>query len=374
VTDIALIGGGHAHVEVLRCFAQRPMASVRLTLITPNIDTIYSGMLPGWIAGHYGLGECVVDLSRLCAEAGARLIRGAATGLDRANGRVLVEQEQGCDYDVVSFDVGIGGNADTLAGAREHAVAVKPIAEFAMRWPQLKARCLAHGGPTHILVVGGGPAGLELILAINHGLRSGGGPTFRAVSPRLTLVSGSPILEDACPKARALARQALAARGIELLAGRKVVSVEAGGARLEDGAMLEADLIFIAIGGRAPPWLARTGLALDRDGFLAIDPTLQSQSDPNAFAVGDCASMPDRPRPRAGVIAVRQGPVLADNLRRRVTGAALRHYRPQTRMLMLIGLGNAEAIACRGALAAKGAWAWRWKQRIDRGWLKRYQP
>lgn len=373
VTDIVLIGGGHAHVEVLRSFAARPMAGARLTLVTKEAEMFYSGMLPGRIAGHYARQECVVDLSRLCAKAGARLILGVATGLDRPNRGVLLGQSQGCHYDIVSFDVGVAASADAIMGASEYAVAVKPIAAFEANWARLKARCLAHGGPTRILMIGGGPAGFELILAIKHALADASEAAARAGKLRFTLVSVSPLLGETCRRARLMAERVLAARGIKLCTGHRIVSVEAGGARLEGGTLLPADLVFVAIAGQAPPWLARTGLARDPKGFLSIGPTLQSLDDENAFAVGDCASMVDWPRPKAGVIAVRQGPVLVENLRRRVSGARLRHYRAQKRMLMLIGLGDEEAIACRGALAASGAWAWRWKQRIDRRWIERYQ-
>jgi pyridine nucleotide-disulfide oxidoreductase family protein len=371
MTDIVLIGGGHAHVEVLRSFAEQPMIGVGLTLVTRDVEMVYSGMLPGRIAGHYSHRECVVDMIQLCAKASARLIHREATGLDRSNKRVLVGPSKGCDYDIVSFDVGIAAGPDAIAGARNCVISVKPIANFEAQWPELEAKCLAPGGPKRILMIGGGPAGLELILAIHHRLTNAAGQdgTFR-----LTLVSGSPLLGDACPRARAMAAQALAARGIELVSGQNIVSIEAGGAWLQDGGFLSADLIFLAIGGQAPAWLAHTGLARDQDGFLAIRPTLQSLSDENVFSVGDCSSMVGWPRLKAGVIAVRQGPILAENLRRRAAGAALRYYRPQKRTLMLIGLGNAEAVASRGALAAKGAWAWRWKQRLDRNWIKRYQP
>ena len=87
--DLVLVGGGHAHVHVLKSFGMRPMPGVRITLVSSDVETPYSGMLPGYIAGHYSFEQCHIDLGRLARFAGARLIRDEATGLDRTGCSVL---------------------------------------------------------------------------------------------------------------------------------------------------------------------------------------------------------------------------------------------------------------------------------------------
>jgi hypothetical protein len=169
--DIVLIGGGHSHVVVLRMFAMRPLPGVRLTLICTDTDTPYSGMLPGYIAGHYSFDEVHVDLRRLAEFAGARYYRDEVVGIDRAERQVLCRDHPPVSYDAVSINIGSTPQLGQVPGAAEHAVPVKPIRRFNERWLALFARVRAHAGTTTIAVVGAGAAGVELTLAMQHRLR-----------------------------------------------------------------------------------------------------------------------------------------------------------------------------------------------------------
>ncbi|MFZ3236745.1 MAG: hypothetical protein WA184_15420, partial [Stellaceae bacterium] len=136
--DLVLVGGGHAHVHVLKSFGMRPMAGVRVTLIARDVETPYSGMLPGWVAGHYDFDECHIDLGRLARFAGARLIRDEAVGIARpgsqAEAHVLCRAHPPIRWDFLSLDIGSAPRAEDVPGAAEHTVPVKPIAHFAARW------------------------------------------------------------------------------------------------------------------------------------------------------------------------------------------------------------------------------------------------
>src|SRR5437899_2591702 len=138
--DLVLVGGGHAHVHVLKRFGMRPAAGVRLTLITRDVETPYSGMLPGYVAGLYRFEDCHIDLVRLARFAGARLIHDEATGLDRAGLHVACRFHPPIRYDVVSLDIGSTPRLEDVPGAAEHTVSVKPIDRFARRWEALLAR------------------------------------------------------------------------------------------------------------------------------------------------------------------------------------------------------------------------------------------
>ena len=162
-TDIILLGGGHAHVHVLAAFAMRPAPGVRLTLVTRDLNTPYSGMLPGVIAGLYRPDEAHIDLVRLCAATGTRLIHAEATGLDRANKRVLLKNRPPLAYDLVSIDVGITPDLTMISGAAAHAIAVKPIGHFLSKFEILLESIRTMDGTQSIAVIGGGAGGMELL-------------------------------------------------------------------------------------------------------------------------------------------------------------------------------------------------------------------
>src|SRR5262249_21459315 len=166
--DILLVGGGHAHVHVLRSFGMRPMPGVRLTLIARELETPYSGMLPGLIAGHYRPEQCHIDLAPLAGFAGARLVHATATSLDLAARRVLLDGRPPMAFDLISIDTGITPSLAALPGAAEHAVPVKPIGRFLERWRRVETHFLGSSGPFRLVVIGAGAGGVELLLAAQH--------------------------------------------------------------------------------------------------------------------------------------------------------------------------------------------------------------
>ena len=364
--DLVLVGGGHAHVHVLKSFGMRPVPGVRVTLIARDVETPYSGMLPGWVAGHYRFDECHIDLGRLARFAGARLIRDEAIGLDRAACRVLCRAHPPIRYDLLSLDIGSAPRSHDTPGAAAHAVAVKPIARFAARWEALLARARDLGG-LRLAIVGGGAGGVELALSAQYRLSRLG-----VVPLEVALVTGETLLPSHNRRVRNLFERIFAQRGIGLLTGSAVTRVEAGALVCADGRRIAFDEALWVTEAGAAAWLGETGLPLTADGFVAIDETLRSPGDPRIFAAGDVATMVTHPREKAGVYAVRQGPPLAANLRRALAGERLRRAVPQRRGLALIGTGDAHAVASRGPFAGQGAYLWRLKDWIDRRWMRRY--
>ncbi len=372
--DIVLVGGGHSHVAVLRRFGMHPLPGVRLTLICRDTHTPYSGMLPGYIAGHYGYDEVHIDLDRLARFAGARFLRDEAVGLDRGAGRVLCRERPPVAYDRLSINIGSTPQMAGVAGAAQHVVPVKPIHGFDVRWRLLLERVRRQAGPTRIAVVGGGAGGVELALAMQYRLRN----ELRALGRDpdelgCHLLTQDPdILPTHNARVRRTFERVLARRGIVVHRNADVNRVSATRLCTTGGETLEADEIIWVTRAGGAPWLRETGLALDADGFIQVADTLQSVTDPNVFAAGDIAGMVDHPLEKAGVFAVRQGPPLAENLRRAVEGRALKPYRPQRRWLALISTGDRYAVASRGMLGVEGAWVWRWKDWIDRRFMARF--
>ncbi len=367
--DLVLVGGGHAHAHVLKSFGMKPMPGVRLTLIGRDIETPYSGMIPGFVAGHYSFEECHIDLARVAAWTGTRLIHAEAIGLDRDNRQVLLRDRPPITYDVLSIDVGGTPNLAAIPGAARHATPVKPIAELGRRWLAFVERMKGRREPVAIVVIGGGAAGVEMALAIDHRLH---GITAGA-KIAVTLVTRGEILSGNAASARRTMRAILARRSIRLIENVSTTVIEAGAVHLDNGERLAADEAFVVTDVVAPPWLATTGLPCDDRGFLAVEPSLRSTGDDRVFAAGDCAAVLAHPRPKAGVFAVRQGPPLTDNLRRALLGQALQPFTPQSRYLAILGTGDGRALATRGGWSVEGAWVWRWKDYIDRKWMRMYR-
>ncbi len=372
--DLVLIGGGHAHIEVLRRYAMRPQPGVRVTMISREIETPYSGMLPGYVAGHYSHDEIHIDLGPLARAAGARAYHDEVVALDLERGLVQCRQRPPVEFDFLSIDIGSTPSLQA-AGAALHVVPVKPVSSFTARWAALLARAVESSGDLGIGVVGGGAGGVELLMAVRHRLLAERAASANAHGTlHFTLVTASDdILPTHNRRARALYRQALARAKVEVITGHRVSAVDAAGVIYDDGSRQGFDEVLWVTEAAAPEWPRAAGLATDASGFIRVDACLRSISHPQVFAAGDIAAVDAHPRPKSGVFAVRQGPPLTDNLRRALTGQALRSFTPQRQFLGLISTGDRHAIASRGPFAIGGDWVWRWKDAIDRKFMRRYQ-
>ena len=373
--QLILLGGGHTHVQVLADLAARPMAGCEVRLVTPYARQMYSGMVPGLVAGHYRTAQCAITLPPLAQAAGVLMVEAAAVGLDTAARTVLLADGQRLPYDLLSLDTGAVMDRSRLPGAREHALFVRPIEHFVRLFAGLLQ--LAQERALNIVVVGAGAAGVELALAMQHRLSVGAvdQPSRRAkpLTPaRVALVTGGgEPLAGYTPAVVRMVGAALQRQHITVFRDT-VVEVQARHVLMSSGACLSCDAAVLATGAEAPTWLQDSGLALDEHGFVCTSATLQSTSHPEVFAVGDVAARVDVQRQRSGVHAVRAGPPLARNLRHALAGTALQPHRPQQRTLNLISCGARRAIVSWGGFSAQGRWAWWWKDHIDRAFVARY--
>jgi selenide,water dikinase len=356
-THLLLVGGGHAHVEVLRRLARRPQPGLRITLISRERRMLYSGMLPGVIRGEYGLDDASIDLDPMARAAKAELIVGEAVALDLTLRRALVASFGQIGFDLLSLD--IGGMQPVPEGA---GLAVKPIDGFLAGWIAIESR-LAQG--MRVTVVGGGAAGTELVLALARRFRG---------QVRLTLVSAGPEPLDLAPaRARRIVRAGLLDAGVALVSGVSAAAAENGRLLLSDGSFLETEVVLWATGIHGPGFLAASGLACDEAGCIRVDACLRSLSHEFVFAAGDCAAFEHAPRPKAGVWAVRAGAPLTENLRRAATNRPLHQWHPQREALAILGLGDGRAVAWRNGIALSGRPVWAWKDWIDRRWVSRHR-
>jgi selenide, water dikinase len=373
VKDLVLVGGGHSHIAVLKNFGMRPMPGVRVTLVTRDVQTPYSGMLPGFIAGHYSYDACHIDLVPLAAFAGARLYHAEAIGIDLKLKCVLFADRPPLPYDILSLDIGSRPKQADVSGSAEHATPVKPIDGFAARWERIVARVTSDPRPLRVGVIGGGAGGVELTLAMQYRLRRL--LTEHGQNPdrlRFVLLTAGDLLPTHNRKVARIFKRVLKERDVELYLDSDVVAVESGSVRCAGSTTILLDEIIWVTQAGAAPWLGDSGLACDPDGFVYVRDTLQSVADPDVFAVGDVAAVENHPRPKAGVFAVRQGKPLVRNLRLALTGQRPKPFVPQTKFLSLISTGDRYAVASRGRWAAEGHWLWTLKDSIDRRFVRKY--
>jgi selenide,water dikinase len=372
--DIVLVGAGHSHVSVLRMFGMKPMPGVRLTLVTRQVHTPYSGMLPGMIAGLYEPDQAHIDTGPLTRFAQARLYHTEVIGLDLAARQVICRDRPPVPYDVLSINIGSTPSARHIPGVAEHAIPVKPIDGFIERFEAARARVLASRGRARIGVVGGGAGGVELLLSLHRRLtRDVAAAGFDPAGLAFTLITSSEdLLPTFPPSARRRFAEFLRERGIGVVAGGMATEVRTDAVLVEGNGPVALDEVFWTTRASPAEWLADTGLALDGEGFIRVTETLQSVSHPEVFAAGDIASLDGHARPKSGVYAVRAGPPLAGNLRRMLEGRRLAGYKPQREALYLISTGDRYALGARNGFTVEGAWVWKLKDLIDRRFMAKF--
>lgn len=380
---LLLVGGGHAHVGVIKAFAMKPLAGVRISLITRDLHTPYSGMLPGLIAGHYRFDETHIDLARLCRHASVALIHDSVTGLNPDARCVEFAERPDLHYDLISINIGSRPKLTAIPGAARHTLPIKPIDAFLRGWEQIAQRATSTTTQDDftLTVIGAGAGGVEIALAAQRRLeqlRHGAAArkTLEAGTGRKLRVRLVGADERIMPTHNLGVQRRflslLKQRDIELILDDPVTAAHADWIETRSGKQLPSSATITTTQASAPDWIAASGLASDAAGFIEVNRLLQSSSHDTVFAAGDIASMIGQPREKSGVFAVRQGMPLADNLRRSLTNRPLKPYRAQRDFLGLISTGDQYAVASRGNWSIQGRWLWTAKDWIDRRFMRQF--
>lgn len=353
--DLLLAGAGHTHLGVLRRWALLERPPGRIALLSPGPDAWYSGMLPGLLAGRFAAADCRVELQPLCRAAKVELLEGEIAALDAASRQLELQDGRRLAPEWLSLNVGADVAAPPQRGEAMQLLAVKPFASLVAGWRQWQAE------PQPLAILGGGAAGVELALAL----------ALAGQVPALALFCAGPLLTGHAPGLRLRALGLLRRRGVQVREHCPIERIEDD--RLFSGAepVWRGRRLLLASGARAWPWLAASGLSCDDQGFVAIRPSLQSQSHAQLFAVGDCASLAGARR--SGVYAVRQGPVLAANLQAALQGRPLRQYHPQRSSLALLATGDGGALLGWRQWSAGGQFYGRCKDWLDRRFIQRHR-
>jgi|TARA_A100001518_G_C1226778_1_gene77311 pyridine nucleotide-disulfide oxidoreductase family protein len=374
MTELVLIGAGHAHAFVLEAFSKAPVPGVAITLITPQRQAAYSGHVPAWLAGECRFSEMTIDFEWLAQRANARLILDSVDSITASDRRLRLASGAWVDFDIASINTGSTLKAPTLNAhsSMPRLLSMRPLAALDTVWASFLGELSAWpaDSPRRIVAVGGGAAGCETLLAVQARLRA----ERPDIDWQATLIGASskPLGQAGRLPAHLLQRE-LRSASVQWVGNRRVQAVVGGGVEDDLGQHYPADVVLWATGALGHEWLQSSDIALDERGFIPVESTLAVRGQAALFAAGDCAGF-DPALPNAGVFAVRMGPVLADNLRRACQKKPLMAWRPPRRVLALIGTGHGRAIASRGALGVSGRWVWRWKRRIDQRFIARFNP
>jgi len=369
VHDLVLLGGGHTHVLLIKALAMRPIDSVRVTLVSEKALTPYSGMLPGFVAGHYSLEQTNIDLNKLCRKAGVRWINARATNIDPVQKHISLQAQAGVDFDVLSIDIGSTPDQG-VTGANEFTTGVKPIVGFQQQWGELlESSKLQQGSSSSELnwgVVGAGAGGVELVMAMAYRLRAIPHLKFHIIFRGPSVLDGYP------KKVIKTIERKLKQLKVSLHPNFSVAEVTINGVYSANNKHIEIDKCIWCTGAIGAPWLAESPLETSPKNFVLVNEYLQSTSHSHVFAVGDIAEMVHDPRPKAGVFAVRQAPELEANLRHYFANKPLQKINLQSEFLSLLALGEKSAVASRNGLTVSGRWVWRWKDSIDQKFMDQF--
>lgn len=358
--QLVLIGGGHAHLDVIFNWGKQPPAGWQLTLVSASRLSPYSGMVPGWLAGFYSLAATCIDVARLTQWAGGRFIEDELSLLCGDRQQLQLTHNGTLAYDLLSLNV--GSTLQPPADLNIPVLSLRPLSALHDQWERLLQHPDWMGEPQELTVtaVGGGAAGVESLLAVLHSLRA----RFPQRQWRGQLLSRSDqLLSDLAPRAQLQAAQALNAAGVKVQ-----LKCEYSAAAVAGSALL-----LWATGARAHAWQNQCDLSTDKDGFIQVDNYLQVKSHTTIFAAGDCAALPGGV-PKSGVYAVRMGRSLSHNISALIHGTPLQAWYPQQYVLALLNTADGCAIASRGSWSARGCWVMHWKHGLDRRFIQRFNP
>ena len=354
--DVVLLGAGHAHLGVLRLWAAGQRPPGRIVLISPQPYAWYSGMLPGLLSWRYQAEDCRIALEPLCQAAEVELVSGNVEHLDARQSLVHLDSGQLLKGRFISVNLGGQTRLPPLQNPTLDILSVKPFSQFLAGWHRWQQE-----GHRSLAIIGGGPAAVELALALSN----------QPVGQELALICQGELLSQHPPGLRQRVRRLLALQAVELREHSQVECVQGDSVRVAGGRSLPYERLIMATGSAPLSCWQSSGLALDKQGFISVNPQLQALHHKHIFAVGDSASLPGVTR--NGVYAVRMGPVLAANLSASLKDKPLQAYKPQAQSLALLSDGSGGALLSWHGLSASGRWVGWWKHWLDQRFMQRHR-
>jgi NADH dehydrogenase FAD-containing subunit len=363
---LVLVGAGHAHLTCLISLKDFAARGHQVTVIGSGTHHYYSGMGPGMLGQTYRPQEIRFNSQKMAEAGGARFVKGLVSRVQPAERKLVMASGEEISYDVVSFNIGSGiPTAGVTIQETTNVFTVKPIEQLQCAQQSIIEQLSRKN--LELLVVGGGPAGVEIagnlqrLVSQNTGMAN------------LTLMAGRRVMADLPDKVRQKVLGSLQRRGIRVMEGPHLAEVEAGKVRLTDGQALPFDFLFLALGVKPPSFFQDSNLPTGPDGGLLVNEFLQSVAFPDIFGGGDCIYFQPQPLDKVGVYAVRQNPVLRDNLMAALEGRSLTPFQPGGTYLLIFNLGDGRGIFRKKNLVFDGRLAFWLKDYIDRRFMRKFQ-
>ncbi|MBZ9689126.1 FAD-dependent oxidoreductase [Clostridium estertheticum] len=363
---LLLVGGGHAHIFLIKQFALKPIPGVDLFLVSDSNYQYYSGMAAGYVEGIYGLEEISFDLRKMCRHSGVEFIKGRVTGIDAQNRCVTLESDEIVPFDILSLDTGSDMAGGNVQGVVEFAWCIKPLGNLiALR----KNFIGLTAYESQVVIAGAGAAGIEMAFAL------------KALSDimkkniEITLAhSGNLILKGYHENVREKTMRKLNRDKIKVLSNHKISSILEKDIFMESGKQINYDFLIWAAGPKANPLYKSSGFSVDKDGYMIVNSYLQSVDYDFIFGAGDCISFSEFAYvKKVGVYAIREAPYLYGNLLRFIRNEGLQRYIPQKNYLAIISAGEKQAIMQYQGMAISGGMSYKLKGFIDCRFMKKFK-
>ena len=360
--DLVLIGAGHTHCLFIKMWAMARNPSVRVTLINPAPVASYTGMLPALIAGKVSPLEAEINLFKLCRSIGARFILDDVKRIDKKNNFALCDSGRKVFFDAVSINVG-SNSINNINGFEKYGISVRPLVKFEEKWRAYQQKIVGIKKAPTICLIGGGIAAAELAFAMKIGLNKKG-----YSDPKISIIERSKVFKDLNSIQRNFLVKKLTSENIEIKEFSPVLKALPNGVLLENGSRLLSDFTVSCVGSLPNPIAINSDLD-NFQGFVSVEKTLKIKNFENGFAVGDCSSFPSSLIKKSGVYAVRQAPILHQNILNFFNKKPLRKFFPQRDHLKLLVYKDNEAIIFRNGLAFSGKIFWKLKSLIDKKFM-----
>jgi len=362
---LVLVGGGHAHMTTLVNIDQVSARGHKATLVSPTPYHYYSGMGPGMLGGSYDPTQVRFHVRKMAEERGAEYIQDTAIRINPLEKSILLKSGRCISYDVASFNTGSEVQMAPLVSSTDTVIPVKPVVNLYKARVDLLREI--KNRPLEIIVIGGGPAGVEI--SANLWRLLGNEPKKTTI----TLVAGSELLRHTPQRVRALALRSLLNKNIRVLTGVRAEHIEKGSVDLSDGSRINNDFAFIATGIKPSALFRDSALPTGADGGMLVNSFLQSTGHPELFGGGDCISLDGFPLAKVGVYAVRQNPVLFHNLVAKLEDTPLRSFDPGPPYMLILNMGDTRGILWKKSITVNGKFSFFLKDFIDRRFMKKFQ-